>query len=253
VCGYVLGRDDDASKPYHYGDSVRGFYGLGEKVPSYARLRAPSEINHWALPPRTLFIADDAGGNQFALTVGVKPLVRFVDHESPEPIAERRVLAEGFLDLLMRIRTIEEQARIDAEEKAESRRVLVEGALPPAVEEQCRAVEREHPEVRAWIRTAFLSVFDAKGYFAVHADEASRAVLDLILWLGQTAGAKLASSSDVQKALLSTWGSSKGGLGFDGYAPGFIDDWWKSRVESGAIDSAGRFTQIAARQMLARY
>ncbi|MEO7093878.1 MAG: SMI1/KNR4 family protein [Polyangiales bacterium] len=60
VVGRVNGRDDDPQTPYMYGDAVRGFFGLGEAVPSYARLRASCDIDHWEVPRDVLFIADDA-------------------------------------------------------------------------------------------------------------------------------------------------------------------------------------------------
>lgn len=241
--GWVTGRDDDPNTPYAYGDAVSVFFGLG-RVPEWARLRAPSEMD-WELPPRTLFIAEDAGGNMFALECEGKNLVRFVDHESGDPVSDGRVLAEGFTDLLMRIRTVEEQERLDRIEREEKRRDLADGPLPPAVEEQCRAVEARHPGVRAAIREAFLAVFDHKGYFAVHADDASRAVLDLVAWLGEESGAPFPSSKAVQDALLSSWAAPKGGLGFSGYGPAFIDQWWAARTADGTLDARGRLTPEA--------
>ena len=33
-----------------------------------------------------------------------------------------------------------------------------------------------------------------------------------------------------------SWGAPRNSLGFTGYAPGFIDDWWVARVRTGAIE-----------------
>jgi SMI1/KNR4 family protein SUKH-1 len=112
----VTGRDDDPNLPYAHGDGVRGFYKLQTPVgpvKSYERLRTPCEIEEaygLGLPFDALEIGDDEGGNMIMMELGhPKYLIRFVDHERLDsPFATHRVLAEGFTDLLMRFRTVEE-------------------------------------------------------------------------------------------------------------------------------------------------
>jgi SMI1 / KNR4 family (SUKH-1) len=258
VCGEVTGRDDDPGVPYWHGDAIRTFLQLPTAAftpATYRALRAPSD-HPWSLPADALVIADDSGGNAFVLSLTTGE-VHFVDHEALErPIGER-VMAADFLDFLQRFMSVEERARLDEEERAAEREGIEHGPLPARAEEQCAALAERYPRVRDGVRAAFLAVFDQKGFFAVHADPASREVLDVLLWMavhtthpGGVPAAKLAPS------LIDPWLRRWHGLGFAGYAPAFIDDWWRVRADEGAVvtrDGLGTLTEGASRAIAAKW
>jgi hypothetical protein len=202
----VNGRDDDPTMPYSYGDCVQVFYKLqttARAVADSERLQSPGDAEEaygWGLPADALHIGRDAGGNMFVMELGhPKYLIRFVDHERlDEPFETHRVIAEGFTDLLMRFRTVEEQGEEDRLEYLAERERMISGAFSDALEIQCHAVEQTYQHIRQWIREACLEVFEDKGYFSLHDDARSRMVLDLAFWLRQTASAMIQVLADVR-------------------------------------------------------
>ncbi|MFN7138124.1 MAG: SMI1/KNR4 family protein [Limisphaerales bacterium] len=258
LVGVVNGRDDDPNIPYQYGDAVRGFFKLaagGVEVPEYERLTLPSDIP-WDLPKDIFPIADDAGGNCFVMQLGdPSGCIRFLNHEDDAPIDEHRVVADSFLDLLLRFRSLEEQAAIDAAEKESERRRIMNGPFPPKLDAQCRVVELNNPEVRAWIRLVSLGLFEAKGHFSIHAEDLSRLWIDLLFWVYQTAIAPL---RPIKRAELATIvvncyrDDDPEGYGLNGYAPDFLYEWWDDRLNSGALVPTGngaRLSEAAATAM----
>jgi hypothetical protein len=266
----VSGRDDDPTMPYSYGDGVRVFFKLqitARPVGAYERLRSPRDIEEaygWGLPADALRIGQDAGGNMFVMELGhPKHLIRFVDHERlDEPFETHRVIAEGFTDLLMRFRTVEEQAEEDRLEYLAERERIISGAFSDALETQCDAVEQTYRHIRQWIREACLAVFEDKGYFSLHDDARSRMVLDLAFWLRQTASAMMQGDDAISLAathenLDAWWRSQKGGFGLSGFAPGRLDDWWKDRVNLGVLqimsDGRARMSTAATEALVTRF
>src|SRR5262249_53652873 len=154
------------------------------------------------LPSDALQIGDDDGGNMIMMELAhPRKLIRFVDHEKLDrPFATHRVLAEGFIDLLMRFRTVEEQAEVDRREYLAERERVISGLFSNALDAQCRAVEPDYPQIRQWIRRACLAVFEDKGYFSLHADARSRMVFDLFFWLRQIASAETGEEEAIDLA-----------------------------------------------------
>ena len=261
VVGDVRGRDDDPTIAYQHGDSVNSFLKVpvkGKSMGSDALLRA-STTRVPALPADTLAIAEDAGGNAFVLALGARRgEIRFVDHESSEPFEKQRVMAESFSDLLQRFRSVEEQKRLDELEGSAEREGIRSGPLPTDVASQCDLLEAKHPNIRAAVRSACLAIFDAKGFFAVHDDPLSHALLDLVLWMAlSTSYPDGLSLVDFQSRLLvRAWGARPPAtLGFQGYAPAFIASWWNRRAQEGALvlaDDRGRLSPDASTAIAAK-
>ena len=209
------------------------------------------------MPKNLLPIADDGGGNRFVLELGQKRgCVRFLDHESlDEDITRHRVVADGFLDLLLRMVPVKEHETKERARSQRERRALERGDFPPVLAVQHQAVANRHPQIREWCRTVCLKLFDQKGYFAVHDDETSRLLLDLMFWLNQNARDRDAATKHSELATIMQvwWSTSDDGFGLSGYAPGFVEDWWKDRLASGALegnDAAARFTIEASEELL---
>ena len=261
VVGVVRGRDDDPTVAYQHGDSVNSFLKVpvkGKSIGSDSLLRA-STARVPALPADTLVIAEDAGGNAFVLALGTRRgEIRFVDHESSEPFEKQRVMAESFSDLLQRFRSVEEQKRLDELEGSAEREGIRSGPLPTDVASQCDLLEAKHPNIRAAVRSACLAIFDAKGFFAVHDDPLSHALLDLVLWMAlSTSYPDGLSLVDFQSRLLvRAWGARPPAtLGFQGYAPAFIASWWNRRAQEGALvlaDDRGRLSPDASTAIAAK-
>jgi hypothetical protein len=251
VVGAVTGRDDEPDVPYRHGDAVGSFLKLpvdGADIPDYAQLRIPREQD-LALPPDALVIATDDGGNAFVLSLGERRgEIRFVVlDEIDEPFESHRVMAETFLDFLQRFRSIEEQRTLDEAERAAEGEAIRNGPLPPGVEVQCRRVERDYPSIREWIRRAFLAVFEDKGFFAVHDDERSRDVLDLVALLAvSTDYSRGIAREDLEPLLSGAWSATRGGLGFTGYAEDFLESWWRDRLDAGLLVMEGTRARLSA-------
>ncbi|WP_394825640.1 SMI1/KNR4 family protein [Pendulispora albinea] len=266
VVGDVVGRDD-TDAPYEHGDAVRTFLALPRRVdgpdpevPGYARLELPEE-HPWQTPRNILQIGDDAGGNAFMLDLK-SGLVTFWDHASNRPPEDRRVLGDDFFDFLCRFVTLEERAARDAAEKEAERLAIEEGPMPAGVEAYCEQLKGRFPHIRTWVRAACVRVFHEKGYFALHADEASRHVFDLACWLRQATTGKPIDPKVLGDELMTAWSPTRGGFGLGGYAPRFVEDWFADRVARGTLvvarwslrrrESGARLTDAAIAELVAR-
>jgi cell wall assembly regulator SMI1 len=261
VVGDVLGRDDRPDVPYQHGDSFRSFLKLPTpevEVPLYERLQAIIDED-WPLPKSWLPIADDAGGNFFALDLGSDgKLIRFINHESlEEDISNHRVIAEGFLDLLLRVVSVEENAARERAAKSRDRKRLENGPFPSRLSAQLRIVSRFHPEVSSWCRALSLKLFDSKGHFSVHDDELSRLMLDLMFWVNERAhgDGQPTPRTELAKIVYDWWSEAEDAFGLTGYCREYVDEWWKDRLASGALVgdyTAARFGTEASADFLKR-
>lgn len=261
VSGEVLGRDDDPNVPYAYGDSVRVLFKLPAKehsVADYERLMLPRE-HPWEFPDDLLPIGEDAGGNIFGMELGERGrAVRFIDHERlDEPIETHRVLADDFFDFVQRFKSVEVKEAEDNARREQERRALEHGPFPSALEDQCAHLRESFPDLRAWIRTACLRVFESKGYFALHADEDSRTVFDIFGWLSwAAAGRALRDPRHATEALIADWWAhTPERLGIRGIAPDFVEAWWNDRTSRGQLREAEgglRFSDLAIEELVAK-
>lgn len=259
VVGIVKGRDDREDIPYQHGESIRSFLMLAPlegEVPEFQELKAPTELD-WSLPANILPIADDAFGNSFAIDLeSTDGLVRFIDHESlDDDITQHRVLADSFLDLLLRVVSVEENEARERAEKLLDRRRIEVGEFPSRLVARIRIVAKQHSEVAAWCRSLSLKLFDAKGHFSVHDDSLSRLLLDLMFWINEIARntEKPTPRTELATIIYDWWSEDEVSFGLKGYAPGFIDEWWKDRLSSGALVgdyTAARFSSEASADFL---
>ncbi|GGK24306.1 hypothetical protein GCM10008955_17310 [Deinococcus malanensis] len=210
----------------------------------------------WGLPADALVFADDPGGNLFTLSLDdPHHTVRFIDHESDAPFETHQVLAQGFTAFLQLIRSVDSQAALDAAAQREERKMLTSGSFPVALDAQLQRAEAHLPEVREAVRRACLEVFDEKTHFALHDDPRSRHVFDVMLWLHETATGPGITRADMHEILKAWFRDARGGFGLNGYAPGFLDDWWAARFDEGALEGdvngKGTFTPAARTALVA--
>lgn len=258
VVGIVKGLDDREDVPYQHGESVRGFLILAPSesdVPEHQELKTPAELD-WPIPANLLPIADDAFGNCFAIDLeSTNGLVRFIDHESLDDFSKHRVMADSFLDLLLRVVSFEENEARELAEKRRERRRLEVGQFPARLAAKIRIVAMQYPKVSEWCRSLSLKLFDAKGHFSVHDDSLSRLLLDLMFWINETAwkSENPTPRTELAKIIYDWWCEEEEGFGLKGYAPGFVDEWWKNRLSTGALAgdySAARFSSEASADFL---
>lgn len=238
----VTGRDDNPAIPYQHGDGIRAFLGLASDPEYPYALRLPQEYDDWGLPSDCLPIAEDGGGNMFVMELGPRgTLVRFFDHEHYDrPLESHRVMADDFVDLLMRFRSVEEQEKLDRKVYEDEYWRIVGDPLPPKLKAQCDAVKQQYPAAERWARIAMLEIFMAKGFVAVHDDPMSRQLVDYAVWLTQHAKDRHLPASPAAPGhiLMSHWG-----LG--GYAPAFIAEWYADRKARGMLEETSKGYQLA--------
>jgi len=259
VVGDVVGRDDRPDIPYQHGDGISSFLKLPtseKEVPVHERLRVITN-EHWTLPKSLLPIADDAGGNFFALDLASeKGLIRFINHESlDEDITHHRVMAESFLDLLLRIVSVETHETNKRAKMLRDRKRIEQGEFPSRLVAQLKIVARFHPEVPSWCRSLSLKLFEAKGHFSVHDDDLSRQQLDLMFWINEGArgDGQPTPRTELAKIIYDWWSEEEDAFGLTGYCHEFVDEWWKDRLASGALVgdyTAARFSSEASADFL---
>jgi len=212
----------------------------------------PWDLKEVKFPLHYLPIGDGGGGNLIAMECeGSKNLVRYWQQDDyGEPIEEHRVIADSFLDLLLRIRRIEWRKALDAAEAAAERKAIQTGKFPKTLESQCRRLKNEAPEIRQWIRRLSEKIFDEKGFFEVHGDDKSRQLLDIAFYLYQSSlwFNREIRRNELEKIFMGWWREEDGQFGFTGHCREYLSDWWDDRLAKGMLKgnlTDGRFTSEA--------
>jgi cell wall assembly regulator SMI1 len=253
--GTVTGRDDRPDIPYQHGDAIRTFFKLltpGANQSGHDELKIIEHAD-WPLPKSQLPIAEDGGGNFFALDLrSPTGVIRFINHEAlDEPIKRHRVMADSFLELLLRVMSVEENEALEQARRSQDRKRIERGRFPKRLARTLAAVSPRWPDAASWCRALSLKLFDAKGHFSVHDDDLSRLLLDFMFWLNENARNSTAVTprTELAKIVYDWFADDDEGFGLTGYAPDFVDAWWKDRLQSGIMDgsyAAARLTAEAA-------
>ena len=163
---------------------------------------------------------------------------------------------------------VDEEAFNDAAETLEIDLVTVgRGTLSPIVQRALDASADVLPEGERALRALARRITEEKGFFALHADPDSHRMYDLMFWLySQLATAtsfthfvKLPAEQDDYATpcyeLMLPFDLVVAPFGFKtgGFAPGFVEAWWDTRVAEGAIvpvDGGWRFSAAAEQALL---
>lgn len=163
---------------------------------------------------------------------------------------------------------VDEEAFNDAAETLEIDLVTVDrGTLSPIVQRALDASADVLPEGERALRALARRITEEKGFFALHADPDSHRMYDLMFWLySQLATAtsfthfvKLPAEQDDYATpcyeLMLPFDLVVAPFGFKtgGFAPGFVEAWWDTRVAEGAIvpvDGGWRFSAAAEQALL---
>lgn len=193
-----------------------------------------------------------------------EPQVVHVDQEADYEVT---VVAPDFATFIHGL--VDEEAFDDAAETLEIDLVTVErGTLSPIVQRALAASAGVLPEGEQVLRALARRITEAKGFFALHADDDSHHLYDLMFWLySQLTTAKSfthflklpAGQDDYQTPcyeLMLPLSLSSAPFGFStgGFAEGFVEDWWNARVAEGALvqtEAGYRFSADAEQRLLA--
>ncbi|MFJ3336016.1 SMI1/KNR4 family protein [Streptomyces sp. NPDC086766] len=143
-----------------------------------------------------------------------------------------------------------------------------DGSFSPVLLRGFREVADVLPDADRRMRALAEAVVRDKGYFALHADARSMLMYDYLFWLftsfnqvgsfeGYLANPPQSRRSYAQPyyGLMIAFGVARDPYGFctGGYAPGFVEQWWKSRLASGHIAETAdgyRLTEAAVAALL---
>ncbi|NBF11699.1 SMI1/KNR4 family protein [Pseudomonas sp. Fl4BN1] len=197
-------------------------------------------IEEWGYPDLGVYICDcpSAGHDMIALDYREcgpegEPQVVHVDQESDYEVTFLASSFEAFVRGLVSWEVYDnaEQDYLDDLDK------VVNAGFSPLLGELIEHFQQV-PDIAALIREIALRIVEDKRYFALHADPLSQLLYDLQFWLYQNRH-PVADKSQYLLAYqhMIAFGN---GFGTGGYAPRFIEDWFRDRLGAGQIrQSAG--------------
>jgi hypothetical protein len=234
--------------------AISGLFAIG-RTSQYSlagQLGAKFMIEEWGYPPIGVGIADTpSGGHELIMldyrTCGKRgePQVVYVDQEDDYSIT---VVAPDFETF---IRGLVEESEYDTSEEdlAAAIATVEQGTLSPIVVRALAAVGERLPEGEKVLRALGRQIVDAKGFFALHSDERSHLIYELMFWLYSslcTAKSYEAFLHDPKTKLSYTSPcyqlmipfclvADPFGFTTNGYAEGFVREWWDTWVARGDI------------------
>lgn len=218
----------------------------------------------WGYPDIGVYFADTPSAGHEMLAFDYRecgpqgePTVVHVDQESGFRITE---VAPDFATFIRGLIAEDEcfegddQARLEADLTA-----VRQGTLSPILRRAVDAAQVELPNGEAIIRILAEGIVGEKGHFSLHGDTPSRQLYDMLFWLYSKLATATSFEHYFQKIegqhdyghpchvlmLRSSLVADPYGFCTDGYAEGFVRDWWDEKVKGGAIverDGGWRFT-----------
>ncbi|MNC18211.1 hypothetical protein D3C75_661080 [compost metagenome] len=137
---------------------------------------------------------------------------------------------ESFVRGLRPAEDYETPAEVTLEENLQK---VTHGAFSPLLAELCAAAA-EVEGLEQLIRRSAERLVREKGYFALHADERSVLMYDVQFWL-YTRVYPEPTTEEYLKAYSGMIAFGGQGFSTGGYAPGFVEDWLKDRLQKGII------------------
>ncbi|WES69962.1 SMI1/KNR4 family protein [Superficieibacter sp. HKU1] len=158
-----------------------------------------------------------------------EPAVVHVDQEDDYRVTW---LADNFENFICGL-VNDEVYDTSAEDKQADLEMARHGAFSATLADLCSRADRV-PNIEQAIREVARQIIEDKGFFALHADERSYLLYDIQFWLYANAHPQV-TQADYLKAypdIIAFGGQFTTG----GYAPAFIEDWLKARIDRGDID-----------------
>jgi len=193
-------------------------------------------IEEWEYPPIGVAVCDcpSAGHDMIFLDYRAcgprgEPKVVHVDQEYDYAITPLADTFEDFIRGLVNSRAYEPDPE---EETAEALELVRTAPFSPLLAELCRKTGVP-AEAERLIRELAVRIVEDKGYFALHGDETSYQLYDIQFWLYENAHPGVTEQAYLQE--FPNMIVCGGAFSTGGYAPGFVEDWLKSRKETGVI------------------
>lgn len=192
-------------------------------------------IEEWGYPDLGVYICDcpSAGHDMVALDYRVcgplgEPQVVHIDQESDYRITLLAADFESFVRGLVDPEVFDSAEEDYQDDLLRVTRGSFSAALAPLLENF-----EPLPQIGEALRTIALRILEEKRYFALHADPLSWLLYDLQFWLYQRHHRveRREDYLDAYPALIA-FGE---GFGTGGYAPDFINDWFKARFAAGEL------------------
>jgi len=193
-------------------------------------------IEEWEYPDIGIAICDcpSAGHDMIFLDYREcgpegEPAVVHVDQEDDYRITHLADNFESFICGLVN----DEVYDTSAEDKQADLDMARHGAFSVTLADLCTRVDSAL-NIEQAIREIARQIVEEKGFFALHADERSYLLYDIQFWLYTNAHPQV-TQADYLKAypdIIAFGGQFSTG----GYAPAFIEDWLKARIDRGDID-----------------
>lgn len=234
--------------------AITGIYAIGHTA-TYSlcgELGSAFMSDEWGYPDIGISIANTPSAGHEMIMLDYRqcgpqgePRVVHVDQEADYRITE---VAPDFATFIRGL--VSEEEFNDAAEALEVDLATVQrGTLSPILRRALAAAATELPDGERQIRRLAERIVRAKGYFALHADADSQLMYDAMFWL--FSHLKLAKSyedfhdcsreqSDHRRPcytlmLTTSYVADPYGFCTGGYAPGFLRDWWDTRLAVGKI------------------
>jgi hypothetical protein len=215
--------------------SITGIYGIGrEKTCSLCgELGSQFMIEEWGYPNIGICICDcpSAGHDMIMLDYrkngkNGEPEVIHVDQESDYRIT---FLAENFKTFITRL--VHSDVYDTSKEGLKNTLIELEtGEYSDTLNQFLNGKE----ELKEQLRNLLIMLTKEKGYFALNADELSHLVYDIQFYLYSN-NKSVSSKEEYLKIYPNMIALGNKEITTNGYAPGFVEDWMKSRIESKLI------------------
>ncbi len=235
--------------------AITGIMGIGrDKTYSLCgELGSNFMIEEWGYPQIGVCIADTptAGHEIIMLDYTLcgkhgEPQVVYVNQEADYKIT---FLADNFE---MFIRGLVDESDFDTseEDKQADLEMVQKGTFSPILIKAFDLKRNILPDADIIIRNLAKTIVEEKGFFALHADEKSYLMYDYLFWLYNSYNTAISfrhymnspesyeTSYDLPSyQLMIVFSIEKEPYTFctGGYAEGFVNDWWKSRIKNGYI------------------
>ena len=223
---------------------IHGFFGIGNDKPYSLGSERGSRfwINEWEYPDHGIYICDcPSGGHDMILLDYGKcgktgePEVVHIDQEGDY---EKTFIAEDFASF---VRGLREEIDNSEEMKVYYEKKVLEGKFSKLLASLCKKF-KEMPEIEKHIRNIAFKILQEKTNFSMHDDELSYLMYD-VQYLLFTHANKIKDNKEYiakyEKII-----AMDGEFSTNGYAPNFITDWLKIRIDNKEIIQMDGFYQF---------
>jgi len=219
--------------------AISGISGIGRDK-SYSLggdLGSRFMIEEWGYPDIGIVICDCPSAGHDVVMLDYRqcgpegePQVIHVDQENNYEITFLAPDFESFITGLVN----DEMYDTSEEDKLAALDMVDNGMFSSLFSQLCNAVT-EVTHVERSIREICRQIVEQKGFFALHADDASMLMYDLQFWLYTKSNPDTTEEHylDIYSQMIAFGGAFSTG----GYAPAFVADWLKARMKAGAIVS----------------